>query len=600
MNSIIATIVAIVAALASILVLWIVYKILRGLFRRVGQALGLHAQIFGATLSTRLVGLGVVALILPQAISAVVEAPIRFIVSVVHAVLINLTRVLAWPIYDSETRVAWDRILGAMLDVLQKIFWDVAQFINAFFGQLSFPRVVLALALWVVVGQLFDLVFSATPKDQLGTGRLVGFYKGLPLTTRQNILLAAIFLVSAYLSIAAMVAIPWIKEGQAAADISQERQQQLKEVLGTEEKFKQSFGGDYVNKPFAVLSDSLLPQSKNSFALDTLGALKTRWESLVQETKRVRDDYIVQRNQLLTKWQSFRQEAWSRKEKLLQAAISGFENKKRAMGTQEQEFYFQEISNWYRGNLSELDRRLLNAYLFIVARDDGWEAWAESTKNSLQAVLTRLQSADVNVIMQDLAFIQVAGLYSLEGSFIRSVYEDQGMLVLPNPDSLPLPPPPGSQWGIFGLVAGWLLKTRALSLILITGMLGFGLFGAAISSVVREEKARTPGEPLVKDLASVVVRGVSAAVVVFLAVEGGVAIFTTSDPQPNPYVLFFTCLVGAVFSEQVWDWARKRLNQNLAAKELPGQKEEKNEEEPKPETPEETPEADGKPEEKSA
>jgi hypothetical protein len=183
-------------------------------------------------------------------------------------------------------------------------------------------------------------------------------------------------------------------------------------------------------------------------------------------------------------------------------------------------------------------------------------------RTSLETALKQLQSPQVR--LAELPYIKVYGLHSSEDGLSMALFDAQDAFALPVMDVLPQPPKPGSQWGIFGLIAGWLLKTRALSLVLITGMLGFGLFGAAISSVVREQVTRAPGEPLVKDLASVVVRGLSAAVVVFLAVEGGVAIFTTNTPEPNPYVLFFTCLVGAVFSERVWDWARERLNQNLA------------------------------------
>ena len=62
------------------------------------------------------------------------------------------------------------------------------------------------------------------------------------------------------------------------------------------------------------------------------------------------------------------------------------------------------------------------------------------------------------------------------------------------------------------------------------------------------------------------IRGFSAAVVVFLAVEGGLAIFAADRPEPNPYVLLLTCLVAAVFSEDVWEWAHKNLRDQLGGK----------------------------------
>jgi hypothetical protein len=47
--------------------------------------------------------------------------------------------------------------------------------------------------------------------------------------------------------------------------------------------------------------------------------------------------------------------------------------------------------------------------------------------------------------------------------------------------------------------------------------------------------------------------------VIFLAVEGGLSIFAAGEKEPNGYILCFACLVGAVFSEHVWQWARVQL-----------------------------------------
>lgn len=586
------TIAIIGAAVVSGFVLLISFFVLRRLFRSLGRAFGPGAQIFGASLSSRLVSLGVVVLILPQVIPGVFKAPIAFLFRTVWSVPETITR---WRI-DTANIVSQGQleIAGAMVDILERFFRNWFSILNLFWNEFPATNLVLGLALWVVVGQLLDLVLEAAPQGQLSKGKLISFYQNLSQTTRQNLLLAVIFVLSAYLSIAAMVAIPWLKEGQAAADFGQEKRQQLQEALGTEEKFKQSFGGDYTADPFAALADTALPQPSNGFVNDTV---KTHWENLLRDTKRARDNYIAQRQPIWAKWQTFRQEVWSRKEKLMQSAVSGFESKKSTMGTQEQDFYFSEVYKWYRENLGELDERLSRAQLFLVVSDGSRKSWAENVKTSLEAALSRLQSPQVS--LAELPYIKVYELDS-SGDLSTALFEAQDIFALPAIDVLPQPPKPGSQWGIFGLIAGWLLKTRALSLVLITGMLGFGLFGAAISSVVREQVTRAPGEPLVKDLASVVVRGLSAAVVVFLAVEGGVAIFTTNTPEPNPYVLFFTCLVGAVFSERVWEWARERLNQNLAGGASTALKEEKNEEKPKPEAGEETSEGSEKPEQKGA
>jgi hypothetical protein len=111
-------------------------------------------------------------------------------------------------------------------------------------------------------------------------------------------------------------------------------------------------------------------------------------------------------------------------------------------------------------------------------------------------------------------------------------------------------------------LANWLLETKSSAVALITGMIGFGLVGSVLATLIRPGQSGRPAS-LMAETASILVRGFSAAIVVFLAVQGGIAAFSTGDSQPNAYVLFFTCLLGAVFSEDVWVWAHKKALFNL-------------------------------------
>ena len=94
-------------------------------------------------------------------------------------------------------------------------------------------------------------------------------------------------------------------------------------------------------------------------------------------------------------------------------------------------------------------------------------------------------------------------------------------------------------------------------------MLGFGLFGAAISSYIAKGSDLAAEEAPTGGFVSLIVRGLSAAIIVFLAAKGGLAAVATGETSPNAYVLFFVCLVGAVFSERVWSWAHKYLEVKL-------------------------------------
>ena len=46
---------------------------------------------------------------------------------------------------------------------------------------------------------------------------------------------------------------------------------------------------------------------------------------------------------------------------------------------------------------------------------------------------------------------------------------------------------------------------------------------------------------------------------VFEVFLGSYAMLGDQTSEPNPYVVFVTCLVGAVFSEDIWNWAREKF-----------------------------------------
>lgn len=131
----------------------------------------------------------------------------------------------------------------------------------------------------------------------------------------------------------------------------------------------------------------------------------------------------------------------------------------------------------------------------------------------------------------------------------------------------------GSDWGLFGLIARFLIKTESLELVLLIGMLGFGLLGASLSSfqgitgaVAGENPAAFESildtfksVPIIKNFWSVLARGFSAAILIYLATKGGIAVLTGNlSADPNGYILLLMCFVGAVFSEKVWTAAKNK------------------------------------------
>lgn len=108
---------------------------------------------------------------------------------------------------------------------------------------------------------------------------------------------------------------------------------------------------------------------------------------------------------------------------------------------------------------------------------------------------------------------------------------------------LPVRSGPEETLGPFGAAAAWLLRTESPELALIIGLLGFGFFGALAASFVREF-SHTPGYelPSIGFIVPALIRGIGAAILVFLLAKGGTAILTRGDASPNAYAIFLPAL----------------------------------------------------------
>jgi hypothetical protein len=125
-------------------------------------------------------------------------------------------------------------------------------------------------------------------------------------------------------------------------------------------------------------------------------------------------------------------------------------------------------------------------------------------------------------------------------------------------ESIPRRPSFADTLGPVGVWTRWLLDTEQMPVVIIVGLVGFSLLGATVSRAVRLGPDR-PAAMTFDDLLIVIAGGATAAVVVFLAAYGGLALLGSAGGDPNPYIVFVTCLIGAVYSEDVWAWARTRV-----------------------------------------
>ena len=133
-----------------------------------------------------------------------------------------------------------------------------------------------------------------------------------------------------------------------------------------------------------------------------------------------------------------------------------------------------------------------------------------------------------------------------------------------------------------GRMYQWLGQSSE-STVLIIGLVGFGLFGAAIRmmgrpDIVKDGEAPNPkkdgrseeverrntmvaprsggGFEVTGAPVRVLVQGVGAAFTVFLGGQAG-SFLLTSGNHPNAYSLLLMCFIGAVFAEEIWGWAQR-------------------------------------------
>ena len=275
----------------------------------------------------------------------------------------------------------------------------------------------------------------------------------------------------------------------------------------------------------------------------------------------------------------------------LRTAITEYESENlNRKGSRETIEHFSDIVDWFDSVVVEMESQLDNCVTSIQDADQIWRFRSLILRRSLGAFerdfRNNLESPE------DYKFLNYRRYLDDYNNLSSSRNERDRNTTLNRPfrtcrfvsfsdvQKIPSRPQLGSNLGIFGFLVSWLLLTESLPLTLITGLLGFGLLGSACSSFIRESirdsDSSSPNnlpeilarKPLVQDLPKVIIIGLSAAIVAFLSVVGGLSIFFTGNgDEANPYAILLVCLIAAVFGEDIWErtreeFNRKRSNQN--------------------------------------
>lgn len=185
----------------------------------------------------------------------------------------------------------------------------------------------------------------------------------------------------------------------------------------------------------------------------------------------------------------------------------------------------------------------------------GW--YLENRRNYLSHLNTK--QLLINNYVTTLNNDEVSPVISVAQSFI----DNNSEMLRPKTTDIPLRPTIGSDLGVFTFFTGWLLSVESAPLVIIIGLIGFGLLGAGGSTFIKEKKNNENSKVLIDDLAGVLIKGFTAAIVIFLGVQGSLAVLTTGQETPNAYALFFITFVAAVFSDDAWKWAENRFAKDL-------------------------------------
>lgn len=220
----------------------------------------------------------------------------------------------------------------------------------------------------------------------------------------------------------------------------------------------------------------------------------------------------------------------------------------------------------YRLNVGSYQKKITKA-IDVATQTITTEVRTINTESraALQRMSKRLESyrqgTDVQVIIGDVSFFGQRS--RMVQRFDRAAHDTMPALM----STIPKPVEPGllENWGELGSVIGWLIRPSSTDVLYIVGMVGFGILGSSLTTFV-SASARKLGNPNLKDVIAVVIKGTTAAMVVYLFIFGGFEVFSNADVAPftpNVYMLFLTCFLGAVFSDRIWRYAELRLIKQL-------------------------------------
>jgi hypothetical protein len=435
---------------------------------------------------------------------------------------------------------------GSTPQVLQQtahtLYTGLLQELAAVQDSAPFSQLVLLLLSWMVVGQIFKLLFTPDEAHPSENSRVLArALRGIGIARAMLVLFLAIGLSMCVASIIS------ISELQEASDLDSQAPsyELLRERLeGSRIELKANYpvnpedAREPVSRLRALVESQESAPGMTPEQLARLSAVEARLAFIEGGRRR-----------LQRALQELAEGSQGRFERMTRDALTVYEVASGSRwGVREQRKHFLAILQWHQVMRFGLIKQLATCGQEVSSTEQVWGAWAAARYRDLTE-----QHAPEGAGGGDTE--------KLRAELNEALAQCTHLLIEPPPRRAEA----GASLGPLKTLAGWLLETESLQLALIVGMLGAGLLGSAVASFLHA-RGDSP-EATAAELTSVVVRGVTAAIVLFLALQGGLSTMVVSPggsgPRPNPYVLLLVCFVAAVFSEHVWEAARARFTRQL-------------------------------------
>lgn len=116
-------------------------------------------------------------------------------------------------------------------------------------------------------------------------------------------------------------------------------------------------------------------------------------------------------------------------------------------------------------------------------------------------------------------------------------------------------------------ISNFVVRDESQTLAILVGLIGFGLLGAVIGTFGRSSNAPdlTTRTEIINNIYTTIIKSFSASILTYLSIKGGISVLTSNaENYTNPYFVLFVCFIAAVYSEDIWLWAKAKMfpNQN--------------------------------------